>query len=195
MVSQDCAWDGTALTARLILPLENGYEYWLTAKYADGTQEQIELPNSDARNLKSSFTIGCTIDHGDARFDEKKDTLALTNYAILMSRPNMTSGYDVDWTKVELILYHTRGSNRQIAGTETLFYPDAFEAEQSQEPGNEIHGFNFFPKGPYPLPELQEGDGLELWVSAEMSNGSSLMQMVDSWAWLNGELLSGQSVE
>lgn len=192
--SQACSWDGTALTARLLLPLENGYEYWLTAKYADGTQEQMELPNSTARNLKSSFTIDCTIVHGIARFDEKESSLHLAKYQIHLDRPNMTSGYDVDWAKAELILYHTRGSSRQITDTYILFDPESFKEEQSQGVAQEIYNFTFFPNGPFQLPDLQEGDGLELWISAEMANGISLMQMVDSWAWLDGELVTGTPV-
>lgn len=195
VVSQACAWDGTALTARLVLPLENGYEYWLTAKYADGTQEQVELPNSTARNLKSSFTIGCTIVHGIAGFDVKESTMTLAKYQIHLDRPNLTSGYDVDWGKAELLLYHTRGSSRQIADTYIIFDPEDFKEEQEPGVAQEIHNFVSYPNGPFRLPELQEGDGLELWVSAEMSNGISLMEMVDSWAYLDGEFISGVPVE
>lgn len=194
VVSQECAWDGTALNARLVLPLENGYEYWLTAKYADGTQEQVELPNNTARNLKSSFTIGCSIVHGSALFDVKKSTLTLTGYEVHLDRPNLTSGYDVDWGKAELILYHTRGSDRQISDTYTLLDPDDFKDMQEAGVAQEIYNFISYPNGPFHLPELQEGDGLELWVSAQMSNGISLMQMVDSWAYLNDEFIAGTPV-
>ena len=195
VISQSCDWDGTALTARLVLPLENGYEYWLTAKYADGTQEQVELPNSTARNLKSSFTIGCTIVHGIAGFDVRNGTLDLAKYQIHLDRPNLTSGYDMDWSKAELILYHIRGSSRQTTDTYSLFNPDTYKEEQSQGAVQEIYSFTFFPNGPFQLPELQEGDGLELWISAEMANGISLIQLVDSWAYLNGEFISGTPVE
>lgn len=194
VVSQACSWDGNALTARLMLPLENGYEYWLTAKYADGTQEQVELPNSTVQNLKSSFTIGCKVVHGVAGYDEKDSSLYLAKYEIHLERPNATSGYDMDWATAELILYHIRGSSRQVADTDTIFDPEQFKDEQEQEAVQEIHSFTSFPNGPFLLPELQEGDGLELWVRAEMSNGISLMEMVDSWAWLDGELITGTPV-
>ena len=194
VVSQGCAWDGTALTARLALPLENGYEYWLTAKYADGTQEQVELPNTIARDLKSSFTIGCNIVRGIARCDEKSNSLYLANYEIHLDGPNLTSGYGVAWAKAELILYHTRGSDRQIADTYTIFDPEKFEEDQKPGVSQGIYNFVSYPNGPFRLPELQEGDGLELWVSAEMSNGISLMQMADSWAWLDGGLITGTPV-
>lgn len=190
VVSQACAWDGAALTARLILPLENGYEYWLTAKYADGTQEQVELPNSTARNLKSAFTIQCHITHGEGRFSLQKGTLEFTGYDIHLSRPSITSGYDVDWVSTELILYHIRGSDRQIVYTDDQFSHDYYE----QSPPDQIVEFWLYPKGPYPLPELVDGDGLELWISAEMSNGIRLMQMVDSWAYLDGEFITGTPV-
>lgn len=195
VITQTCSWDGTALTARLILPLENGYEYWLTAKYADGTQEQLELPNSTARNLKSSFTIQCSIVRGTARYDEKDSSLYLAKYEIHLDRPNMTSGYDVDWAKAELILYHTRGSSRQIADTDSIFDPEKFQEERKPGASQEIYSFISFPNGPFRLPELRDGDGLELWVCAEMANGISLMEMVDSWAWLDGQLISGKPVE
>lgn len=190
VVSQACAWDGTALTARLVLPLENGYEYWLTAKYADGTQEQMELPDSTARNLKSAFTINCRITQGEGRFSLQKGTLEFTGYDIHLSRPSITSGYDVDWVSTELILYHTRGSDRQIVHTDDHFSHEYYE----QSPPDQIVEFWLYPKGPYPLPELADGDGLELWIHAEMSNGISLMQMVDSWSYLDGEFIGGTPV-
>lgn len=194
MVSQACAWDGTALTARLVLPLENGYEYWLTAKYADGTQEQLALPDSTARNLKSSFTIGCTITQGKAVFDLNKGAMGLVNYQIRLERPNMTSGYDVDWAGAGLILYHIRGNDRQAADTYDFFKPEDYADDQADGTRHEIVDFTSYPNGPFRLPELKDGDGLELWVWAEMSNGISLMQMVDSWAYLDGEFITGTPV-
>ena len=101
----------------------------------------------------------------------------------------------MDWAKAELILYHTRGSSRQIADTYIIFDPEDFKEEQEPGVAQEIHNFVSYPNGPFRLPELQEGDGLELWVSAEISNGISLMEMVDSWAYLDGEFISGVPVE
>ena len=194
VVSQACAWDGTALTARLVLPLENGYEYWLTAKYTDGTQEQLELPDSTARNLKSSFTIGCTITQGKAVFDMNKGAMGLVNYQIRLERPKLTSEYDVDWAGAGLILYHIRGNDRQTADTYSIIKPEDYADEQSDGSRHEIVDFTSYPNGPFRLPELQDGDGLELWVWAEMSNGISLLQMVDSWAYLDGEFITGTPV-
>lgn len=195
VVSQACHWDGTGLTSRLVLPLENGYEYWFTAEYADGTQEQVELTDSIAQNLEHSFTIQCEVTQGDGYFDLKKGTLELLGYEIHLVRPGMTSGYPIDWAGAELVLYHTRGSSRQIADTYTLFDPEDHKDEQSAGTGSQIGEFRSFPNGPLQIPEVEEGDGFELWVKAEMSNGISLMQLVTSWAYNNGEFIGTVPVE
>lgn len=85
-------------------------------------------------------------------------------------------------------------TGQRIADTYILFDPESFKEEQSHGVAQEIFNFTFFPNGPFHLPELQDGDGLELWISAEMANGISLMEMVDSWAWLDGELITGTPV-
>lgn len=195
VVSQACAWDGSGFTARLLLPLENGYEYWFTAEYPSGAQEQVQLLDSAAENLKSSFTIQCDIKHGTEIFKLKSGTMELDGYEFHLVRPNLTSGHDVDWASTDLVLYHIRGSDRQVADTYMLFDQVAHKEEQSAGQASEIREIWYYPNGPFRLPELQEGDGLELWVSAEMSNGISLMEMVDSWAYLDGEFISGVPVE
>lgn len=194
VVSQACAWDGSGFTAQVLLPLENGYEYWLIAEYPNGAQEQVGLVDSVAENLKSSFTIQCDIAHGGIHFDSRNNTLTLDGYEIHLARPTLTSGHDVDWESMELILYHIQGSDRQIVYTDSHFDPKLHEQEQ-QGAESEIREFWFYPSHPYPLPELADGDGLELWIRAEMSNGISLMQMVDSWAYLDEEFISGNPVE
>ena len=195
VVSQACAWDGSGFTARLVLPLENGYEYWFTAEYPSGAQEQVQLLDTAAENLKSSFTIQCDIAHGVAFFNTKNGTMELNGYEFHLMRPNLTSGQDVDWASTDLILYHIRGSSRQVADTCMLFDPDAHEEEQSAGQPGEIREIWYYPNGPFRIPELQDGDGFELWISAEMSNGISLMRLVDSWAYLDGEFISGVPVE
>ena len=79
------------------------------------------------------------------------------------------------------MLYHIRGPQREIAFSEPLFYiygnDDAFTEAW------------FYLNKELPLPELQDGDGLELWCRAGLTNGLSASTLACSWACVNGELI------
>ena len=187
VLSQACAWDDNALKARFNLPLEDGYEYWLVVQYADGTQEQAQLSNSEARNLKSRYTINCAIALGNFRFDLKEHQLYLAKYEIHMQPPGTFNGYDLVWTQADLVLYHIRDGVREIADVDKLIEPQ----EQDNESGIQALSFTFFPNGPYQFPEVQEGDRFELVFLAAVENGVSLAETVDSWTYAGGEFRQG----
>ena len=185
VLSQACAWDDNALNSRFLLPLENGYEYWLVVKYADGTQEQAQLSSVEARNLKSSFIIDCSIAHGTARFDLDKSTMELLQYELSIAPPYTNNGRDVHWTLADLVLYHVRDENRETADTHQLLRPN------SDEPGVQSHSITFFPNGPFRIPQVQEGDRFELIFYVAMENGITLEETVDCWTYTGGEFVRG----
>lgn len=45
------------------------------------------------------------------------------------------------------------------------------------------------------VPDIRDGDGLELWVKVEMNNGMSAMEMAGSWAYVGGEFIAAVPVE
>lgn len=193
ILSQACGWDGTGLKSNVLLPLENGYEYWFTAEYSDGTREQVQLNNTAAENLLSSFTIECHISSGKGYFSRKNGTLTLEGCVIFLAPPSVAARQGVLWT-VELVLYHVRGDQRQIADTDVLVDPEKLP---TTEEGTSIQLLEStsYPSGPFRLPEVQEGDGFELWIEAEMENGISLERLVNAWTYLDGEFLETEPAE
>lgn len=189
ILNQPCEWDGAGYTAQLTLPLEDGYEYWFVLEAPDGTQEQSRLTDVLAEDLADSYTLTCNVQQGTAKFNLAARTMELVNYEIYLEPPYHTVSYDIYLSSAELVLYHTRGSERQIADAYELIKPSELDD------GEVISGVWCYPNGPLQLPELQDGDGLELWVKAEVSNGISTMRLVTSWAYIDGEFISGVPVE
>ena len=186
-LSQACAWDDNALKARFELPLEDGYEYWLVVQYADGTQEQAQLSNSEARNLKSRYTISCDITQGNFHFDLNRNQLFLASYHIFIEPPHSYYELNSALTQADLVLYHIRDHQRGIVHTDALLKHDKFEDESDIQ----VLSFTFFPNGPYPIPEVQEGDRFELIFLAAVENGVALEETVDSWTYTGGEFRQG----
>lgn len=184
-VSQTCAWDGSALIGTLKLKLLNGYEYWLVIEYPDGGQEQVQLFHTAAENLLSSFTIECHVSRGKGYFSLKSGILALEGCVIHLAPPSLATREGMLWT-AELVLYHVRGGQRQIADTDVLVEPEKLSTTEG-DAGIQILESTSYPNGPFQLPELEEGDILELWVIAEMENGISLEQLVNAWTYLDGD--------
>lgn len=193
VLNQACDWDGAGYTASIALPIEDGYEYWFITGYPDGTQEQTRLTDVTAEDIADSFLLVCEVQQGTGKFNLQTNTLELVNYEVYLEPPYRTIGTDVYLSSAELILYHIRGGVRQIADTYELFKPEDPASKNGQ--GEAISGIWCYPYGPFQIPEVQDGDGFELWVNAEMSNGISTFQLINSWAYSDGEFNAGQPVD
>lgn len=189
LVSQTCAWDGSAWTARLQLNVEDGYEYWFVLSHPDGTLEQTCLQNSQAEDIAASFTMAVRVTEGQANFDKLENAMFLENYTIRLAPPTSALNNSVTLGPCDLVLYHIRGSERQVADTYNLW---GEQKGSSNEPVETVSGVECYPNGPFQLPEMEDGDGLELWLKASLTNGVEESRLLGSWAYVNGEFIGSE---
>ncbi len=189
---QDCVWDGSAYTAQFLLEIADGYEYWLVREHPDGAKEQTVLPDAEAEDLASTYTIGCEVTQGTARFDTARNQMHLENYDIHITNPSAAEHGDLPWKQSELVLVHIRDDERTTADTYQLF-----PAEEANEPMTDGQATAWtevwcYPNGPLALPDMEDGDGLELWVMLEMENGIHNHMLITSWSYSGGYFHASQ---
>ncbi len=186
-LTQECHWDGSALNSSVKQNFVDGSEYWLVISYPDGTQEQIPLYDTTAQSLYSSFSIRC-----DATVDVSlyRQTSIYTDYAqftinieelyLCRPAPEEDAG-DWFWTRTDYVLYRTRDNTRTVYETQPILN---LEEDAKVQECWMTQALSFTIREPL------EGDKYELWVMLELANGLSLTQLVDSWTWAQGELIS-----
>lgn len=186
-IRQDCAWDGAFLTAPLALEAVDGYKLCFTLVHEDGTLEQQMLSDWRLENLARELTVGCEITGGTAAVQKVNGglTLYLTDFDIHIFRPGIAEDNEkFFWKRVDFYLYRCTAKGQELIGTYDLLKP---EQDSEIRKSNAIW---FTPYASFPLEELEDGDGLELWVRAEMENGMDTIEMAGSWAFDNGELIA-----
>lgn len=183
-LSQRCSWGASGLRSTLKMDIQNGYSYYLLVEFPDGSKEQTRLFDTEAENIRQVFTILIEVTQGTGEFNLAANTLTLDDYTVYMEPPLYSGGQYVGLQEGSLILYRVRGGVREEADTYSLFGKSEF----SGEPG-EVSSIECYPYGPFTLPQLQDGDGLELWVCATSSNGIEEKQLITSWAYAGGEFI------
>ena len=171
-----CAWYGNSLNASVRLPLEDGYAFWLVIRYPDGTQEQIQLENQQAQNLKTETSILCEIGEGSlVSWDLDRGGMAFKGYDVHLAQPR--SMVPVNWEKAEFVLYHILGNERQVCAIESL--PQSVMKDSLEFwAGGDLY---------VDIPQMQEGDRLELWFEAALENGMSVQEKLDEWIFTTPE--------
>ena len=190
-IRQDCAWDGAFLTAPLALEAMDGYKLCFTVVHEDGTLEQQLLSDWRLENLARELTVGCEITGGKAALRKENGAWALhlADYDIHIVRPGIAEDNEkFFWKRVDLYLYRCTGQGQELIETYDLLKPADSDIIKSQ-------AIWFTPNPTFYPGELEDGDGLELWIKAELSNGMHAIEMVDSWAYNNGELIGSVPVE
>lgn len=192
-VRPDCVWDGAFLTASgFLLPAENGCAVCITIVHADGTREQQTLRDYMLENLKDELTLVCEVKPGTAEFQIKGGDLKMTvtDCEVHVRRPGI-AGEDIYFTSIDYILYQCTASGHQEIDSYNL-YKHIVLTEENTGYGPDVWCYG---EPIFQVPDLRDGDGLELWVRAELSNGMSTVEMVGSWANNNGEFIGSVPVE
>lgn len=189
-IRSDCKWDGAFLTAAVPLEAQDGYSICLTIVHTDGALEQQVLYDYRLKDLSSMLTVFCDVTWGTGKFSTKTGELelTLTNYDIHIARPGIASDTDqYVWKSVEFLLYRNTAHGQELIGTCDLLKDDG-DIQESFE-------IWFTPTVSFIIDEIADGDGLELWVKTEMSNGMSATEMAGSWAYVGGEFIAAVPVE
>lgn len=192
-VQPECHWDGAFLTASDIpLSTDNGWTMCLTILHADGTREQQTLYNSTIEDLEDELTLKCEVTPGTVKFQLSGSKLKMTalDYEVYVCRPGIAKE-DIYFTSIDYILYHTGDTGYQEVDGYNL-YKHIVLTEEITGYGPEIRCYG---EPTLTVPDIQDGDGLELWVRAQMSNGMSAWEMAGSWAYNNGEFIAAVPVE
>ena len=182
----ECHWDGTAYVAQLELPLENGYEYWLTITDLQGNQQPIPLEDAHAQNLKTSFQM--TFKVGEpGHLTYQNGELVLHDLHFSLYRPDyLADGTLTCWNSIELLLVsggETIARNALVSEADDLEFRQSFGYDSS------------YSSLAFPEVELADGDGVEIWVKATLSNGMELLEMISSWGYRDGTFYGGELAE
>ena len=176
VTSTECIWDGTAYVGQLELPLENGYAYWLLLYDLQGNQEQIPLQDTQAQDLKNTFSLTCTINTEDVFMHYVGEDLCLSALQFTLQRPiSMEDGNDYRWEDVSVVIYR---NGEEV--TRNTFISENDRLDLRRSVGYDFSGALSFHE---PRVILEDGDGIEVWLIASVSNGMECMEMIGSWRY------------
>lgn len=170
-IREECRYDGAFLTATVDLEILDGYDLCFAVSHGPDQELQV-LTNRYVANLKSATTM--TLSPIIGRFTYENRVLTLKNFGVSFSMPFLAD-YDVlHWKKIEFILYR----DQEEAGRKTLLdAANEADADVSRTTSGMISHVSI----PFSDMDLPETSDIQLWVSAELSNGITEKQLVCSW--------------
>ena len=177
-------WDGSAHLATVEVAYDNGYEYWMTLQTGPDQRETIQLHNTAAQNPQKEYAITCEVTVGTSRYDQFSHSLNLSDFEVHLCQPYISAHADGQWEYAEWVLYLIRGDRREAVHTKPILYG---------KEDNFTESWGYLNEG-FPLPELQDGDGLELWCRAGLTNGLNASTLACSWACVDGGLIQSVPV-
>ena len=172
LAQADCQWDGQCYTARAAVEPVNGCTYILTV---EDTEYVLASPTNgaypDLVNLSDSLSAYCNLILGDWITESGKlilDTCHLQVQAPLLGTVELPGTQEV-----RIMLKH-RGD--LVDGvTATL------------EPGEGAASYEGILTGlSLTLPELAEGDAVEVWMEATLADGQMVTTCAGTWTRLSG---------
>lgn len=177
IASGECVWDGSAYVGQHDLPLENGYEYWLILTDSEENREQIPLADQQAENLKDTFSLTCKIRRDQVSLSRMEGELVVSGLMFSLQRPiSMEDGADYQWESICVSVYR----NGEQVYTDSML--DGGEREQALRSSVMIDHSGALAFYDPPL-ELADGDGIEVWLTARVSNGMECQEMIGSWRY------------
>lgn len=167
----ECDYDGAFLTASTELEIRDGYDLAFAVSHGPYQELQV-LTNRYVANLKSATTM--TLSPMIGRFAYEDRVLTLKNFGISFSMPFLAD-YDVlHWKKIEFILYRDREEVSRWPLLDASLETDLDVIKTTS--GSTMHtSIPFYDIDP---PEVSD---IQLWVSAELSNGITEKQLICSW--------------
>ena len=186
VTNAECAWDGAAYVAQQELPLENGYEYWLIITDLEGNSEQIPLQDEHAQNLTDTFSLSCQIDRDKVFLScDNNGELVVNSLMFRLQRPiSMEDGNDYLWDSIEL---------RVILNGEKSY--SHFFLSEEDDPTlrrSVIHETSCAVAFSNPPVRLEDGESIEVWLVAKVSNGMQCLEMINSWGYEDGIFYGGE---
>ena len=180
VVSQECQWDGGAFAATVSLDAADGYSYYCHLATPAGTQKlPLMGPNSEdadaAVYLASGLSAYCNLVVNN--WDEKDGALTLTDAYAQVQMPWISADGPVEIDTAEIVL---RRGGEATARIPILLTPS--EVEGSLE--------LIITDLQIPMPELEEGDVLELYLEVALTDGRHLNAFGITWSLADDSLSS-----
>ena len=178
---QPCIWDGTAFSGVLLLPAENGYQYYCTVIHSDGSREQQNIESEQAENLARELQVSCSAGTGEYTLALNDGLLTVVDGHISLAMPKCLDGpeYDaVTWESVALVLYKNGAVVDRVAPAGLL---DPKDTSKTLHATVEQLQFRF--------DGMEDADDLELWLEVALSNGMTGRGFVEGWSMENGEII------
>ena len=174
-------WDSNAYIAMVDVDYDIGYEYWMVMDVG-GSQESVQLCDTTAQNPQKEYSITCEVTPGSWQFIADAGILKVYDYDVYLRQPYITAHADGHWEYAEWTLHHIRGEHVEVIHTDSfLFSGDANATECWGHLNADIS-----------LPELCDGDRLELRYRAKLDEGLQKDVYADSWTY-TGEMLEPDS--
>lgn len=167
-----CFWDGTVLTATASVPADNGYTYSLILGSEAKTLASPDNPvYPELVYLADALTAYCNLVVGE--WYVRDDMLTLEACYAHIHTPQLGSSTEA-YTAVRIVLKH---------GDEVLAEEAISPAETEEGSGSytcEVTDIVFA------LPDLPEGDQVDLWLEATLSSGQVLTSCAATWYAMPG---------
>ena len=171
-----CDWDGTAYVGSLELDAADGYSYSLLMTDPNGAQEYREL-NSPANPvdptlvyMDSSLNTACFLTIGAWRIADGQ--LIVDSGSVDIQLPAMT---DSTCTNISLVLL----LDGQELSRKSVMVPQSDDRTLSIP----------LSAAAFDIPEITEGNQLDLWLEVVLSDGQVLTHSGSSWFCFEGELV------
>ena len=162
-----CQWDGSVGTATAQVPAGNGYTYSMIAGSEAKTLASPENPvYPELVNLADALTAYCNLVVGE--WNVRDNVLTLESGYASLHTAQLTAGGEA-YTNVRLVLKH---GDRILA--ETPISP----AEVQEEPGTFACDIT---DAAFVMPKLPEGEQVDLWMEATLSDGQVLTTCAATW--------------
>ena len=180
VIRQECQWDGGAFVATVSLDATDGYSYYCHLTTPAGSQKlPLTGPNSDDAGtvvyLGSSLSAYCNLVVNNWA-ENSHESLMLTDAYAQVQLPRISAQGAVEIATAEIVL--------RLNGEDCHRIPiqlNASEVEGSLE--------LIIKDLALPMPELQEGDALELFLEVTLTDGRHLIAFGITWR-MEGDRLS-----
>ena len=181
VASIPCQWNGTDFTATASLDAVDGYSYYCILESPGGTRHLgLASPENPAPEipvyLQSSLSAYCNLTVNDWE-EMEGNQLVLTGACAQAQLPLIAPGGSVRIVTASLVL--------RLNGADSTLVP--IQLNPSEVAGS----FDLtITNGRLPMPTLQEGDILELYLVVQLSDGRNLQAFGISWQRSGDELIS-----
>ncbi len=181
VASIPCQWNGSEFTATASLNAADGYSYYCILTSPGGTRHLgLTSPENPVPEipvyLLSSLSSYCNLTVNDWE-ENNGNLLVLTSACAQVQLPLLSSGGNIKIITSNLVL--------RLNGADSTLVP--IQLNPSEVAGS----FDLtITNGQLPMPELKDGDILELYLEVRLSDGRNLQAFGISWQMESGELIS-----